>query len=71
MKNQPSKNLILDYFSGWDVALKNYDVFETESILRLVNTAKNEFHPLLTDIIDQQTNYFTINFDKEPSTMTT
>ena len=51
MKNQQSKNLILDYFSGWDVALKNYDVFETESILRLVNTSKDEFPPLLMALL--------------------
>ena len=64
MKNQQSKNKILDYFTGWDVALNNYDVFETESILRLVNASKDEYPPLLTGIIDQQTNYFTINFDE-------
>ena len=64
MKNQQPQNLILDYFSGWDDSLKNYDVFETESLFTLVTTSKNELPPLLASINNQHKHYFTINLDE-------
>ncbi|RLD22194.1 MAG: hypothetical protein DRI71_07845 [Bacteroidetes bacterium] len=63
MKNHQPNNLIFDYLAGWDEALKNYDVIETESILSLVTTSKNELPPLLASINDHHKYYFTINLD--------
>jgi hypothetical protein len=62
MKNQQN-NTVTTYIDGWESALRNYDVFETESILRLVNTSKSELPPLLASINDQYKHYFTINLD--------
>lgn len=41
MKNDRFNNSSNTYFSGWDVALHNYNVFEIESIKELVNSSND------------------------------
>ena len=60
MKNQQQDNARLTYFSGWHIALHNYDVFETESINRLVNISNDTLLPQIASISEQSTHYFTI-----------
>jgi hypothetical protein len=61
MKNQQQNNAVTTYFDGWDVALRNYDVFETESIIQLVRFSKGQLSPELANISQQNTSYLTIN----------
>lgn len=62
MKNQQLNNSIITYCNGWDVALHNYDVFETESIIQLVRFSKNQLSPELANLTEYCTHYLTINF---------
>jgi len=64
MKNQQPNNSIITYFNGWDVALRNYDVFETESIIHLVSFSKDQLSPDLTNLNEQNTHYLAINFSE-------
>ena len=61
MKNQQPNNSRITYFSGWYVAVRNYDVFETESISQLVCVVEDFMPPELAKIKEHYTNYFTIN----------
>lgn len=61
MKNQQLNNSIITYIHGWDVALRNYDVFETESIYDLVSLASDNMSPELAKLTAMNTSYFTIN----------
>jgi hypothetical protein len=45
MKNDRFNNSSNTYFSGWDVALQNYDDFEIESISQLVNGSEDLIQP--------------------------
>ena len=58
MKNDNLKNSSITYFSGWDVALHNYDVFEIESIKQIVNSSREQILPQLTSNREQNTDYF-------------
>ena len=54
----------LSYFSGWLVALSNYNVFEIESINQLVSISNDKMPPELDNINEQNLYYFTINFSE-------
>jgi hypothetical protein len=58
MKNENLKSSSITYFSGWDVALHNYDVFEIESIKQLVNSSREQILPQLAKIREEYTGYF-------------
>jgi hypothetical protein len=58
MKNDLSNSSRNTYFSGWDVALHNYNVFEVESIKLLVNSSNNIIQPQLVGDSEQSTDYF-------------
>ena len=45
MKNQLPNTSLATYFNGWDVALRNYDVFEAESIIQLVRIGEEQLSP--------------------------
>ena len=45
MKNDRLNYSSINYFSGWDVALQNYDDFEIESISQLVNGSEDLIQP--------------------------
>jgi len=61
MKNQQLNNCIITYINGWDVALRNYDVFESESIYDLVSLVSDNMSPELAKLTAMNTSYFTIN----------
>jgi hypothetical protein len=61
MKNQQQNNAVTTYIDGWESALRNYDVFETESIIQLVSSAKGQLSTELANIMQQNTSYLTIN----------
>ena len=58
MKNDYLHNSNSTYFSGWDTALRNYDVFEIESIKQLVNSSKDMIQSQFADIGKEGTDYF-------------
>ena len=58
MKNDSLINSSNTYFSGWDVALHNYNVFEVESIKQLVNSSNDIIQPQLAGVSEQSTDYF-------------
>ena len=58
MKNDNSINSNNTYFSGWDVAVRNYNVFEVESIKLLVNSSNDIIQPQLAGISEHSTDYF-------------
>ena len=58
MKNDHLHNSNSTYFSGWDIALRNYDVFEIESIKQLVNSSKDLILPQFASSSKQSTDYF-------------
>ena len=57
MKNDHLHNSNSTYFSGWDIALRNYDVCEIESIKQLVNSSKDLIIPQLASTSKQSTDY--------------
>lgn len=55
MKNDRLNHSSITYFSGWIVALHNYDVFEIESISQLVNSSEDIIQP---QVARQNADYF-------------
>ena len=64
MKNDQLHNSNSTYFSGWDIALRNYDVCEIESIKQLVNSSRDLIIPQLASTNKQSKDYSPLTFIK-------